>query len=112
MQLLVTITRYYPAIGGAEIHTRELLRNLKPPVEPRVVAHWASNRTDWLLGTTLFAPVHDSRYDDEGRSVHLIGPTLVERIQRRGWDMSWSTTSVHRTVGSTSFTTSALAVSH
>jgi glycosyltransferase involved in cell wall biosynthesis len=81
MQLLVTITRYYPAIGGAEIHTRELLRNLKPPVEPKIVAHWASNRTDWLLGTTLFAPMHDSTYDDEGRSVHLIGPTLVERLR-------------------------------
>jgi glycosyltransferase involved in cell wall biosynthesis len=80
MRLLVTITRYYPAIGGAEIHTRELLRNLKPPIKPAVVAHWATNRTDWLLGTTLFAPMHDSQYDDEGRPVRLIGPTLAERL--------------------------------
>jgi glycosyltransferase involved in cell wall biosynthesis len=81
VRLLVTITRYFPAIGGAEIHTRELLRNLTPDVAPTVVAHWSTNRTDWLLGTTLRAPLRDTSYLDEGRPVHLIAPSLEERLR-------------------------------
>ncbi len=80
MRLLVTITRYWPAIGGAEVHTRQLLQSLGSRVEPVVIAHWADNRTDWLLGTTIRAPAHEDRYDDEGRTVHLIAPSLAERI--------------------------------
>ncbi len=80
MQLLVTITRYFPAIGGAEIHTRELLRHLPASVRPSVIAHWSTNRTDWLLGTTLRAPLRDSCYQDEHRPVRLIAPTLSERL--------------------------------
>jgi glycosyltransferase involved in cell wall biosynthesis len=81
VRLLVTITRYFPAIGGAEIHTRELLRNMSPTVEPSVVAHWSTNRTDWLLGTTLRAPLRDRSYVDESRPVHLIAPSLGERLR-------------------------------
>lgn len=81
LRLLVTITRYFPAIGGAEIHTRELLRSLGAAIEPVVAAHWSTNRTDWLLGTTLWAPLHERCYRDEGRAVHLIAPTLGERLR-------------------------------
>lgn len=80
LRLFVTITRYFPAIGGAEIHTRELLRNLKPSVRSSVAANWSTNRTDWLLGTTLRAPLRETCYEDEGRPVHLIRPTLAERV--------------------------------
>jgi glycosyltransferase involved in cell wall biosynthesis len=81
LRLLVTITRYWPAIGGAEIHTRELLRNFGASIQPVVAAHWASNRTDWLLGTTLMAPINPTTYCDDTRPVHLVGPTLAERLR-------------------------------
>src|SRR4051812_33123757 len=63
VDLLMTITRCWPAVGGAEIHTRELLRAFGHHVAPIVAAHWDTNRTDWLLGTTLRAPRRPKRYD-------------------------------------------------
>src|SRR5438270_5272811 len=81
LRLLATITRYWPAVGGADIHTRELLRNFGLRVSPVVVAHWASNRTDWLLGTTLLAPLRSRSYNDESRRVHLVAPTIGERVR-------------------------------
>jgi glycosyltransferase involved in cell wall biosynthesis len=81
LRLLATITRYWPAVGGADIHTRELLRSFGSRVSPVVAAHWASNRTDWLLGTTLLAPSRSHSYQDESRRVHLIAPTIGERLR-------------------------------
>jgi len=81
LRLLATITRYWPAVGGADIHTRELLRSFGSRVNPVVAAHWASNRTDWLLGTTLLAPLHERSYQDESRHVHLVAPTIAERLR-------------------------------
>src|SRR5262245_54695353 len=80
IRLLLTITRCWPAVGGAEIHTRELLRALGVQVDPVVVAHWDTNRTDWLLGTTVRAPRHARQYEDEGRPVRLIAPRLGDRL--------------------------------
>jgi glycosyltransferase involved in cell wall biosynthesis len=80
-RILFTITRYWPSVGGAEVHTRELIRGLDGRVEPVIAGHWSTNRTDWLLGTTLLAPKTERTYLDEGRPVHLIAPTLHERLQ-------------------------------
>jgi glycosyltransferase involved in cell wall biosynthesis len=80
LRILLAITRYWPAIGGAELHTRELLRSLPSTLQTVVIAHWAENRTDWLLGTTLLAPTGDRSYDDDGRRVHLIALTLPQRL--------------------------------
>ena len=77
----MTITRCWPAVGGAEIHTRELLRAFGPRVAPTVAAHWAENRTDWLLGTTVRAPGVARRLDDEGRPVHLLGAGHGDRLR-------------------------------
>jgi len=63
------------------LHTRELIRGLGTRVEPVIAGHWSTNRTDWLLGTTLLAPTTEQSYLDEGRAVHLIAPTLRERLQ-------------------------------
>src|SRR5262245_65242135 len=71
IRLLLTITRCWPAVGGAEIHTRELVRALGAQVDPVVVAHWNTNRTDWLLGTTVRAPRRAHHYEDDGRPVWL-----------------------------------------
>src|SRR5262245_9606480 len=80
IRLLLTITRCWPAVGGAEIHTRELVRALGAQVDPVVVAHWDTNRTDWLLGTTVRAPRHARQYEDEGRPVRLIAPRPGDRL--------------------------------
>src|SRR6188768_546110 len=81
IRLLMTITRCWPAVGGAEIHTRELLRAFGPRVAPVVAAHWSANRTDWLLGTTVRAPSQAHQFDDEGRPVHLIAPSVGDRLR-------------------------------
>lgn len=80
LRILFSLTRYWPAVGGAEIHTRELIHALGPRVEPTIVAHWGANRTDWLLGTTLLAP-KERTYDDQGRVVHVVAPTWGERLR-------------------------------
>jgi glycosyltransferase involved in cell wall biosynthesis len=80
LRLLMTITRCWPAVGGAEIHTRELLRAFGSRVAPVVAAHWDSNRTDWLLGTTVRAPARPKRFIDEGRPVSVLAPTLRDRL--------------------------------
>ena len=81
IRLLMTITRSWPAVGGAEIHTRELLRAFGAQVDPVLAAHWDTNRTDWLLGTTVRAPRHARRYEDEGRPVQLIALGLGDRLR-------------------------------
>jgi len=63
MKLLYTITRYWPAIGGAENQLRETIARLPEGIEAQVQTHWNSNRTDWLLGTTLRAPCFTSYQD-------------------------------------------------
>lgn len=80
LSVLFTITRYWPAVGGAEIHTRALIHSLRGSVQPLIAAHWSENRTDWLLGTTLLAPRAPRRYLDDGVPVHLITPTYSERV--------------------------------
>ncbi len=71
MKLLYTITRYWPAIGGAENQLRETIARLPEGVTARVQSHWNTNRTDWLLGTTLRAPCFEPYKD---------GPTQIEPI--------------------------------
>jgi glycosyltransferase involved in cell wall biosynthesis len=80
-RVLFTITRYWPATGGAEIHTRELIHHLTGDIQPVIAAHWSTNRTDWLLGTTAFAPLKETSYLDRGQTVHLVAPTLGERLR-------------------------------
>jgi len=48
--------------------------------EVQVVCQWTKNRTDWLLGTTLFAPAEDQDYVIDGVSVHQYGLTHSEKL--------------------------------
>ena len=89
LHVLFTITRYWPAIGGAEIHTRELIHHLEPRVEPTIAAHWAENRTDWLLGTTLAAPARAQTYQDNGRTVNLLAQTRADRLRSLPWVLAY-----------------------
>jgi glycosyltransferase involved in cell wall biosynthesis len=82
MRILWLITRYWPAVGGAELHSRQIIHALAAKGHTVcVVAHWDANRTDWLRGTTVGAPRGVRRYAD-GPAVHVIrlGVSPVRRL--------------------------------
>jgi glycosyltransferase involved in cell wall biosynthesis len=79
MNLLYTLTTYPPSIGGAQLLQHRLAQHLKERHNIQVVSQWDSNRTDWLLGTTLRAPRQDRNYIIDGISVHRMGLSLWEK---------------------------------
>lgn len=66
MNILFSLTAYPPAIGGAQLLMHQLARELGVHHRIQVIAQWDTNRTDWLLGTTINAPrqVHVYQVDD------------------------------------------------
>jgi glycosyltransferase involved in cell wall biosynthesis len=67
LRVRFVITGYPPSIGGAQIHTRELVHalNASGHVQPRVSTLWSTSRTDYLLGsTTRLGTGTTSRMDD------------------------------------------------
>lgn len=78
-KLLFTSTSYLPAIGGAQLHTHQIVRRLAERHTVQVVTHWDEHRTDWLLGTTLRAPAEPKSYTYEGVPVERITLTPAER---------------------------------
>jgi len=47
----------------------------------QIVSQWDSNRTDWLLGTTLRAPGQDHDYVIDGIRVHRLGLSWWEKCR-------------------------------
>jgi glycosyltransferase involved in cell wall biosynthesis len=86
MRILWLITRYWPVLGGAELHSRQVIHELsRRGHEICVVSHWDTNRTDWLRGTTLFAPGAALRYrDGEATSVVRLGSSTMRRLRTVG----------------------------
>lgn len=83
MRILWLITRYWPAVGGAETHSRRIIQELTARGhDVHVVTHWSENRTDWLRGTTVFAPRQTATYDD-GADVRVtrLGYGLMRRLR-------------------------------
>jgi glycosyltransferase involved in cell wall biosynthesis len=78
-KILCTTTSYPPAVGGAQLHTHEIIKRLLTYHSVQVITHWAENRTDWLLGTTLKAPTEPKSYTFENIPVELITLTTHER---------------------------------
>lgn len=81
MNLLFTINSYPPSTGGTQHYLHMLARNLRDHHRVQVITHWDTNRTDWLLGTTLAAPGESRDYTIDGVQVHRIG--LSSREKRR-----------------------------
>jgi glycosyltransferase involved in cell wall biosynthesis len=99
VNLLYTITTYPPSIGGAQIHTHELLRRLARTHDVRVACHWDRNRTDWLLGTTLRVRTEPGHYEIDGIPVTmlhatrwrkaLMAPAVPLYFPTIGWSAPW-----------------------
>jgi glycosyltransferase involved in cell wall biosynthesis len=79
MKILCTSTSYLPAIGGAQLHMHQVSRELSSRHDIRVVTLWDSNRTDWLLGTTVRAPSTAREYAVDGIQVHRLGFSPTEK---------------------------------
>lgn len=77
--ILYTTTSYPPAIGGAQLHTHQIVRRLAHRHPVQVITLWDTNRTDWLLGTTLKAPAQPKSYIFEEVPVEQITLTSAER---------------------------------
>jgi glycosyltransferase involved in cell wall biosynthesis len=68
------IGAYPPSIGGAQIQTQVLARELaRRGSSVRVSCHWRETRTDWLLGTTVRLPRGRRRGTDAGVPVDQVG---------------------------------------
>jgi glycosyltransferase involved in cell wall biosynthesis len=89
MNILAVLTAYPPAIGGAQIHTHQVLRLLARGHRVQVASFWERRRTDWLLGTTLMAPLRPRAYEQEGVPVRQIALTLPERLALWPWVLGY-----------------------
>lgn len=81
MKLLYTLTAYPPSIGGAQLHTHLQAREMLSLHSVQVVTQWDSNRSDWLLGTTVWAPGESRDYTVEGVHVHRLGLSPQEKLR-------------------------------
>ncbi len=81
MNLLYTITTYPPSTGGGQLHQHLLAQQLSDRHKIQVVSQWDTNRTDWLLGTTLNAPGQDRDYEIDGISVHRFGLSKQDKLK-------------------------------
>ena len=81
MNLLFTATSYVPAVGGAQIHLHEIAKRLLHDHEVDVATFWRTNRSDWLLGTTVLGPRNPDAYKVDGVSVHRLGFTPLEKAR-------------------------------
>lgn len=85
MDLLLTLTSYVPAIGGAQYHTHYVAAQLARANQVRVACLWNETRTDWLLGTTLRAPSAELRYEIDGVRVRRLGFNPAEKARMAPW---------------------------
>lgn len=89
INFLYTTTSYPPAIGGAQLHTHQIVQRLTGRYRVQVVTLWTENRTDWLLGTTLRAPHTTQTYTLDGVPVTQITLTPADRRQIWPWVLGY-----------------------
>jgi glycosyltransferase involved in cell wall biosynthesis len=85
VRLLLTLTAYPPAVGGAQLLMHQVARQLAARHTVEVATQWTTNRTDWLLGTTLNAPSAPCNYFQDGIPVHQITLSTAERRRLAPW---------------------------
>lgn len=80
MNLLYTISRYWPAIGGAETHVRQIAAALSEQHNVWVIAHTNRQQIDPVAICSSGAKQTD-HYEDGTVHVQLLGATAIERLQ-------------------------------
>jgi glycosyltransferase involved in cell wall biosynthesis len=88
VNILFSLTAYPPAIGGAQLLVHQLARELGVHHRIQVITLWDTNRTDWLLGTTINAPRQVRVYQMDGVPVRCI--TLSDETRRRLTPWVWA----------------------
>ncbi len=81
MNLFFTITSFPPALGGAQLHLQQLIQQLGKHHSINIATLWNKNRTDWLLGTTIFASDPGNKYFYHDLSVQIIGLTSSQKLR-------------------------------
>lgn len=76
--------RWAPAMGGAENHSRRMLRQLGARIDADVVTLATSNRTDWLKMLIDGERDAPQTYDVDGRHVTAL-PRWPADVRRRLW---------------------------
>ena len=80
MNLLYSSTAYPPSMGGAQLLHHMMARSFQGRHRVQVVSQWKTNRSDWLLGTTLRAQKSADEYVIDGVSVHQLGLSRLEKL--------------------------------
>ena len=83
MKILYTIGRYWPTVGGGELHTRELVKHVTRRNRAMVACLRNDNSTDWLYGMTTNPQRKQRPYFDNQAEVHVIRLGLISRIRAR-----------------------------
>jgi len=81
MSVAYIATSYPPAVGGVQAHAHGLLKELAAVQRQWVVSQWDTNRTDWLLGSTVRSPWHPTDYVIDGVAVRRFGFELLDRVR-------------------------------
>ncbi len=85
MHILFTITRYYPCLGGGELATRQLIKELANSSDITIITQITDNSTDWLYGTTINAPDEKREFIDNNARVIQISPSSMSRLALYPW---------------------------
>lgn len=80
MKLLYTLTTYPPTIGGAQLHQHLLAQQMQSQHSLQVLTQWRTNRTDWLLGTTLRAPEKGQDESLDNIPIHFLTLSKQEKL--------------------------------
>lgn len=81
MNILYTITSYPPSMGGAQLYAHEIAKRMSIDHKVKVACFFDTNRTDWLLGTTLKASSSERTYNYEGIEVKQIHFNKKEKLR-------------------------------
>ncbi len=77
---LIVIPRYWPAIGGAELHTRELAKQLSKHQQIGVLHHCSNEDEQLEVAATMSK---SSEFLDNGITVHQISPSKFMKLPLR-----------------------------
>jgi len=81
VNILFTGTAFYPSIGGAQVHWYVIAKYLADRGhDVAMLSVWQDNRSQWLLGTTLFAPRSTRQSMSGGLLLGTASPTFFDRV--------------------------------